>query len=51
MRLKSLTENQSYDARYALKATGNMDEAALSTGIRASGVTVTASVTAVYCAW
>lgn len=49
--LDSLNENQSYDARFALKSSAAADEAAgMSTGIRAGGVSVSASVTAVYCA-
>jgi len=49
--LESLSENQSYDARYAIMSTAAKDEASgISTGIRAGGVSVSASVTAVYCA-
>lgn len=47
--LESLNENQSYDARYAVMSTAAKDEAAgINTGIRAGGVSVSASVTAVY---
>lgn len=47
--LESLNENQSYDARYAIMSTAAKDEAAgINTGIRAGGVSVSASVTAVY---
>ena len=45
--LHSLSENQSYDARYAL--VGNaMGKDALDTGIRSGSISVSASVTAVY---
>ena len=46
--LESLTENQSYDARYAVTAMAAKDAAGINTGIRAGGVSVSASVTAVY---
>ncbi len=47
--LHSVTENQSYDARYAMKNTAFDEEAAgLNTGIRSGGVSVSASVTVVY---
>lgn len=47
--LESLTENQSYDARYAMTAVSmNKDTAGFEAGIRAGGVSVSASVTAVY---
>ena len=47
--LESLNENQSYDARYAVMSTAAKDEAAgINTCIRAGGVSVSASVTAVY---
>lgn len=54
-RLSSLTENQSYDARFAVNASakGAVTEdaaAGISPGIRAGGVSVSASVTAVYTA-
>ena len=48
--LESLTENQSYDMRYALKTEAAADAAGMNTGIRAGGVNVSASVTAVYTA-
>jgi len=47
--LESLSENQSYDARYVLKSTAAQeDAAAVNTGIRAGGISVSAGVTAVY---
>ena len=46
--LTSMTENQSYDARYAYKGVAMAQDNALSTGIRSGSVSVTASVTAVY---
>ena len=47
--LVSLTENQSYDARYAMVSAAK-GESAMDTGIRSGSVSVSASVTAVYCA-
>ena len=50
-RIESLSENQSYDARYALKSAAVTEDAAgVNAGIRAGGVSVSASVTAVFCA-
>lgn len=46
--LSSLTENQSYDARYAYKNVAITEDSAAGTGIRAGSVSVSASVTAVY---
>jgi len=46
--LLSLTENQSYDARYAYKNAVMAEDAAMGTGIRAGSVSVSASVTAAY---
>lgn len=47
--LERLTENASYDARYAVTMSAAKAEgASLDTGIRAGGVSVSASVTAVY---
>lgn len=48
--LDSLSENMSYDARFALKSAEADEAAGMNTGIRAGGVSVSASVTAVYCA-
>lgn len=48
--LVSLTENQSYDTRYALVASAYKENAALDTGIRSGSISVSASVTAVYTA-
>lgn len=48
--LESLSENQSYDTRYALKGMAADEAAGMNTGIRAGGVSVSASVTAVYSA-
>lgn len=48
--LDSLSENQSYDARFALKSAAADEASGLNTGIRAGGVSVSASVTAVYSA-
>ena len=45
--LGSLTENQSYDARYAM-VTSAKGENAMDTGIRSGSISVSASVTAVY---
>jgi len=47
--LLSMTENQSYDARYAMVSMAK-GENALDTGIRSGSVSVSASVTAVYSA-
>jgi len=47
--LLSLTENQSYDARYAMVSMAK-GENALDTGIRSGSISVSASVTAVYSA-
>ena len=45
--LESLTENQGYDARYAM--VGNaMGKDAIETGIRSGSISVNASVTVVY---
>lgn len=48
--LESLTENGSYDARYAMTASAEDKAVGLNTGIRAGSVTVSASVTAEYAA-
>ena len=45
--LESLTENQGYDARYAM-VTSAKGENAIDTGIRSGSISVNASVTAVY---
>ena len=47
--LESLTENQGYDARYAM-VTSAKGENAIDTGIRSGSISVNASVTAVYTA-
>lgn len=49
-RMISLTENQSYDARYAMVSAAKGEESAVDTGIRSGSVSVSASVTAVYSA-
>lgn len=49
-RMLSLTENQSYDARYAMVSAAKGEESAMDTGIRSGSVSVSASVTAVYSA-
>jgi len=49
-RMISLTENQSYDARYAMVSAAKGEESAMDTGIRSGSVSVSASVTAVYSA-
>lgn len=47
--LASLSENGGYDARYAVSlSAAKAEDAGLGTGIRAGGVSVSASVTAVY---
>lgn len=45
--LASLTENQSYDSRYAMVSTAKAEDV-VNTGIRSGSVSVSASVTAVY---
>ena len=47
--LVSLTENQSYDARYAMVSAAK-GENAMDAGIRSGSISVSASVTAVYTA-